>query len=245
MDDHMVWRRTADALGKALAGPFRALAYPVTHAVSRRLLVVARPSVIDGNLALSAWSVVPGRRDQGVKSDWLGRLTCYDAAFDLASAAASADVEQLVLGGDDAHERPLGERLLETYSRRTGEKVEPERWLLYQLMENHQLLTYLARELISYRDSDATGREAEANRRATMRRWLATRRALAKEYQRYVADVFFSDLDRPSEGQLCALDVDWVLETRWLEFPAISPAGALALRALVRHGQRPVLVTAR
>jgi hydroxymethylpyrimidine pyrophosphatase-like HAD family hydrolase len=245
LDDQMVWRMAADALGKALAGPFRALVYPVTHEASRRLLTVSQPSVIDGNLALSAWCLAPEGPDRAFKTDWLGRLTCYDAAFDLATAAASADVEDLVLGSDAAHEPPFGERLLKTYRRRTGEEIDPERWLLYQLVENEQQLTYLGRRLVPGEEGDAAAPEADENRRAAMRRWLATRRALAKEYQRYIADVFFSDLDLQSDGPLCALDVDWVLETRWLDFPAIAPAGALSLRALVRHGYRPVIVTAR
>jgi hydroxymethylpyrimidine pyrophosphatase-like HAD family hydrolase len=236
LDDQMVWRMAADALGKALAGPLRALAYPITHLASRRLLAVARPSVTDGNLALSAWSVAPQTPDRPRKLDWLGRLACYDAAFDLATVAASAAVEQSVLGADDRQDRPLGERLLETYSRRTGEAIDPERWLVYQLVENHQLLTYLGRELISNAGGDAS---------ATMRRWLAARHALAREYQRYISRLFFSDLEQLGDGPLCALDVDWVLETRWLEFPAIAPAGALSLRALLRHGNRPVLVTGR
>jgi hydroxymethylpyrimidine pyrophosphatase-like HAD family hydrolase len=243
-DDQMVWRMAADALGKALGGPFRALAFPITHMASRRLLTVSRPSVIDGNLALSAWAVAPETPDRALKTDWLGRLACYDAAFDLATIAASADVEELVLGNDDAPEPPLGERLLETYSRRTGEEVDPERWLVYQLVENHQRLSYLGRELVPNEAADPAAPRSD-DRRATMRRWLATRRALAKEYQRYISGVFFSDLDLPSDGPVCALDVDWVLETKWLEFPAIAPAGAVALRALLRHGYRPVLVTAR
>jgi hydroxymethylpyrimidine pyrophosphatase-like HAD family hydrolase len=244
-DDQMVWRMAADALGKALGGPFRALAFPVTHVASRRLLTVSRPSVIDGNLALSAWAIAPERPDRALKTDWLGRLACYDAAFDLATVAASADVEELVLGNDDDYEPALGARLLKTYSRRTGEEIDSERWLLYQLVENHQRLSYLGRELVPNVELDAATRQADENRRATMRRWLATQRALAKEYQRYISGVFFSDLDLSSDGPLCALDVDWVLETRWLEFPAIAPAGAVALRALLRHGYRPLLVTAR
>jgi len=242
-DDQMVWRMAADALGNALGGPFRALAYLVTHVASRRLLSVPRPSVTDGNLALASWSVAPEKPDRPLKTDWLGRLSCYDAAFDLASAAASADVEELVLGSDDADEPPLGERLLETYARRTGEEIDSERWLLYQLVENNQRLSYLGRALLHDEEDDAA-READEGRRVTMRRWLATRRALAKEYQRYISGVFFSDLDL-TDGPLCAFDVDWVLEPRWLEFPAIAPAGALSLRALLRHGYRPVIVTAR
>jgi hypothetical protein len=244
-DDQMVWRMAADALGKALGGPFRALAFPLTHAASRRLLTVSRPSVIDGNLALSAWSVRPDKADRPLKTDWLGRLNCYDAAFDLATAAASWDVEMLAGGTEDAHEPPLGERLLKTYSRRTGEEIDSERWLLYQLVENHQQLSYLGRQLIANEQGDRAARPVDENRRRTMGRWLATRRALAKEYQRYISGVFFSDLELSSDGPLCAFDVDWVLETRWLEFPAIAPAGALSLRALVRHECRPVIVTAR
>jgi hydroxymethylpyrimidine pyrophosphatase-like HAD family hydrolase len=244
-DDQMVWRMAADALGKALGGPFRALAFPITHVASRRLLAVSRPSVIDGNLALSAWAVAPEGPDRALKTDWLGRLACYDAAFDLATVAASADVEELVLGNDDVPEPPLGERLLETYSRRTGEDVDPERWLLYQLVENHQRLSYLGRELVPNEEAYTSGRQDDEKRRATMPRWLATRQALANEYPRYITGIFYSDLDPPSDGPLCAFDVDWVLETKWLEFPAIAPAGAVALRALLRHGYRPVLVTAR
>jgi hypothetical protein len=243
-DDQMVWRMAADALGNALGGRFRALAYPVTHVASRRLLSFARPSVTDGNLALSSWSVAPEKPDRPLKRDWLGRLSCYDAAFDLASAAASADVEELELVRSDAHEPPLGERLLETYSRRTGEEIDSERWLLYQLVENRQRLRYLGRQLVPH-EEDAAVRQADESRRTTMRRWLATRRALASEYQRYISRIFFSDLDLSTDGPLCAFDVDWVLETRWLEFPAIAPAGALSLRALLRHGYRPVIVTAR
>jgi hydroxymethylpyrimidine pyrophosphatase-like HAD family hydrolase len=239
-DDQMVWRMAADALGTALGGPYRALVYPVTHLASRRLLSVPRPSVTDGNLTLSSWCLASGGHDGAHKTDWLGRLSCYDAAFDLASAAASADVEELVLGRGEARESALGERLLERYRRRTGEEIDPERWLLYELVENSQRLVYLGREV------SADGHDGgPAKARETMHRWLSTRRALAKEHQRYISDVFFSDVVPSEDGPLCALDVDWVLETKWLEFPAISPAGALALRALLRHGYRPVIVTAR
>jgi hypothetical protein len=245
-DDQMVWRMAADALGDALGGPFRALAYPVTHVASRRLLAVARPSVTDGNLALSAWSVSPESPDRPLKTDWHGRLSCYDAAFDLASAAASGDVEELVLASSDDHEPPLGERMLATYRRRTGEAIDPERWLLYQVVENSQRLSYLRRRLLlREEDGAAVARPPDEGRRTAMRRWLATRRALALEYQRYISGVFFSDLEPSGDGPLCAFDVDWVLEPKWLEFPAIAPAGALSLRALVRHGYRPVVVTAR
>jgi hydroxymethylpyrimidine pyrophosphatase-like HAD family hydrolase len=49
----------------------------------------------------------------------------------------------------------------------------------------------------------------------------------------------------PERGAFCALDIDGVIETEQLGFPALSPASALALRALHRHGYRPVLVSGR
>jgi hydroxymethylpyrimidine pyrophosphatase-like HAD family hydrolase len=76
-------------------------------------------------------------------------------------------------------------------------------------------------------------------------RSLATERALAAANQRYYERVFFADISPPTVGELCAFDLDGVLETRWHDFPAITPAGALALRALNRHGFRPVLATGR
>jgi hydroxymethylpyrimidine pyrophosphatase-like HAD family hydrolase len=242
MDDHMVWRMAADALGKAIAGPFRALVYPVTHRAALRLLSVTRPSITDGNLALAEWSLSPVRADHLLKRNWIGRLTCYDPVCDLATAAASVEVEELA-NGDDSREG-FGDRLVKAYARRTGEMIDAERWLLYQLVENHQRLEYLARRFALERGPEGRGAGSDDDRVA-MRHWLATRRALARAYQRYLSGIFFADLDQPAEGPLCALDVDWVLETRWLEFPALTPAAALSLRALVRHGYRPLLVTAR
>jgi hydroxymethylpyrimidine pyrophosphatase-like HAD family hydrolase len=238
LDDDMVWRVAADALGKALLGPVRALAYPITHAISRRLLAVSRPSVIDGNLGLSYWSTAPTAcRRSFLKSSWLGRLTCFDAAFDLAAAAAALDVEEL-RDGDSAPEPSGGDRLLQAFHEQTQEQIDAERWFVYQLVELSTQLDYLGRAI-------AAADDAGEDDRSSMDRWLATRRALARAHQRYLHGVFFSDLSPASTGPLCAFDVDWVLETSWLQFPALAPAGARALRALLRHGFRPVLATAR
>jgi hydroxymethylpyrimidine pyrophosphatase-like HAD family hydrolase len=46
-------------------------------------------------------------------------------------------------------------------------------------------------------------------------------------------------------GPLCALDIDGVLESGSMGFPAITPAGMLSVRALAAHGYRPVVVTGR
>jgi hydroxymethylpyrimidine pyrophosphatase-like HAD family hydrolase len=234
----MVWRVAADALGKALLGSARALAYPITHAISRRLLAVSRPSVIDGNLGLPNWSAAPTSSPRELlKSSWLGRLTCFDAAFDLAAAAAAVDVEELT--APDGNPEPFrGDGLLKAFREQTHEQIDAERWFLYQLVELSTQLEYIGRAIVAANGTDEDDR-------ISMDRWFATRRALARAHQRYLHGIFFADLPPTRAGPLCALDVDWVLETSWLGFPAIAPAGARALRALLRHGFQPVLATAR
>jgi hydroxymethylpyrimidine pyrophosphatase-like HAD family hydrolase len=49
----------------------------------------------------------------------------------------------------------------------------------------------------------------------------------------------------PPGGPLCALDVDGVLETEHLGFPALTASAARALRALLAHGYRPLLASGR
>jgi len=44
----------------------------------------------------------------------------------------------------------------------------------------------------------------------------------------------------PATGPLVAVDLDGVLECDPLGYPATSPSGALAVRALIAHGYRPV-----
>jgi len=56
---------------------------------------------------------------------------------------------------------------------------------------------------------------------------------------------WLEDAPAPEDGPLCALDLDGVVETRWMGVPSASPKSALALRMLCRHGLRPVLATGR
>jgi hydroxymethylpyrimidine pyrophosphatase-like HAD family hydrolase len=71
------------------------------------------------------------------------------------------------------------------------------------------------------------------------------RHASARSVQRYFAETFLEDLDRTGSGPLVALDIDGVLETDQLGFPTLTRASATALRALIAHRYRPVLVTGR
>jgi hypothetical protein len=72
---------------------------------------------------------------------------------------------------------------------------------------------------------------------------LKLERELARAHRDYLSGLFFADADPPTSGVFCAIEVEAALETRSLGYPAPSPANALALRALVRHGVRVVLVT--
>lgn len=77
----------------------------------------------------------------------------------------------------------------------------------------------------------------------------ASARLLAEAFWGFYGETLLSGLDRSVSGDpaapVAALDLDWVLETPALGFPATSPAGALALRALIAHGHRPVIATGR
>lgn len=251
------WEGVADMLGIALLGALRIFVFPLTNAVARRLIKTTRPCLLDGTVTSSDWFAPSsaGAADGALKVDPdqrafanAARLS-YDPIFDLASAGASFDVAELIVESEDVElGRSFSERLVDTYAALSDEEVDGERWFLYQLLYNRNkfvaLSSALARSVRPRRESqDETGPPDELE--DMVRRLLATERALAAAHQRYVSGVYLADLVAPETGPLCALDVDWVLETRWLDFPAITPAGALALRALVRHGCRPVIASGR
>ncbi|MGH3794040.1 MAG: HAD family hydrolase [Pseudonocardiaceae bacterium] len=74
---------------------------------------------------------------------------------------------------------------------------------------------------------------------------VAAHRAGARAVQRYVAQQLLGGLVTSATGPLCAVDLDGVLESDALGFPIITPSAALALRSLIAHGHRPVLVSGR
>ena len=202
--------------GQALGGLFGRASEPgrlVGMAVARRLLAVERPAVVDGRTGLDAFASGPAG-DGLVKSDFdtgvfsSEDLYCFDPVFDVALAAAGADAV-------------TAERLRYEFQSATGRRVEPERWLLYQLV--HDLA---AREKLRPEARHVDQRPARL-------------------LLRYYREVLLADLEPQPGGPLCAIDVDGVLESTPLGFPATSPSGALALRALNRHGYRAVLATGR
>jgi hypothetical protein len=110
--------------------------------------------------------------------------------------------------------------LREAYERLSGEQVDGERWLLYRLAQLWR-----------------AGRAGDLARPDVLRRSAAA-------VHDYLAALFLTDLV-PPDGPLCAIDLDGVLECDQLGFPATSPTGMRALRALIAHGYRPVPVTGR
>jgi hypothetical protein len=210
-----VWEVTSSILSGTFGRGAPAARLLLVDALVKRLLRVTHPSVVDGATSLSNWFSVqddPGhviKVEFATRSFWNLGLLSYDAVFDLAGAALSSP--------DDA----TAERLRSTYAGITGERIDDERWVLYELAQ------------LWGRGRTRPGEIAEVQREQ------------ARALRRYLARLYLDDLVPARDGPLCALDLDGVLETETLGFPATTAAGAQALRALLCHGYRPVLVSGR
>ena len=211
VDRNALWQYAGHIIGQAF-GRAKPLMRPVLHRTAKRLMQVRRPSVIDGGTDLSNWFARP---DGLAKVNFDERAFssvdrfCYDPVFDLAVAGAMPEA------------RPLEVPLRQTYVELTGEPIDAERWVIYQL------------QYLGEKGWDPNADPYQLNQMMT------------RSLQDYFSAVYFQDVSIPGSGELCAIDIDGVLETPWLGFPGISPAGALTLRALARHGYRPVLVSGR
>jgi len=176
----------------------------------RRLLRVTEPSVVDGRVTLDRFL-----------ADADGALVKIDAAEgafshrDLATYDAIFDVAQLA-------ETPVGPAVRGIWEQRTGNPIEPERWLLHRLVHRW--------------DRCRHGQlDHEAARRVT-----------GRALQGYVSEVVIGTGHRPeATGPWVALDVDGVLEGPVLDASAPGRTGAIALTALLRHGHRVALATGR
>jgi haloacid dehalogenase-like hydrolase len=210
-----VWEVVGLVLSRVFGRGAQASRLLLVNGLAKELLRVTRPSVVDGATALSNWFADEGSRERYVKVDFAKRsfwnlgLICYDAAFDLAGAALSSPSEA------------TADQLRSKYTRRVGESIGEERWLLYEL-------------------AHLWGAERIGPEHA-----LELQRRSAQSLQRFFARLFLADLGPAQDGPLCALDLDGVLETESLGFPATTSSGAMALRALIAHGYRPVLASGR
>jgi hypothetical protein len=162
--------------------------------------------------------VVDGRMDPSLWFEGRVKAKADERAFsnrNLACCDAAYDVAAAAALGE------LDPALLRAeFARVSGDSIDGERWLILQLVA------------------------AWAARRDGVLSEAAEGRASARALRRYLADLFLDDVPRGAGG-FCALDLDGVLETETLGFPGPSPAGALALRALLAHGFRPLLASGR
>ena len=209
-----VWEVAGLILARGFGRAAPVMRVVVVDRLVRRLLAVSQPSVVDGSMAPEHWFADSGagqpiKVSLSSRTNWRLGLACFDAPFDLAGVGVSSPDEG------------LAKRVQAAWRVHTGEQVDPERWLLYELAH----LWGIAREHVA--------RDAEV------------RHASARAAMRYFGATFLDDLEPTEDGRLCALDVDGVLETDQLGFPTLSRASATALRALVAHGYRPMIVTGR
>lgn len=212
---HPIWQMTSDQLSPSF-GRFAPLVRGVLHRVAKRLVQVKHPSVVDSRMALSRWFV---GKEEGclLKLDYDERAFCN---LDLYCYDPVYDLAGAAASGENSG---LPGYLRSAYESLTGEPIGEERWLLYQI---HRL-----REL----ERDHGGDLPEVYR------------AVSRVQQRYYAETLFRDVAVPSRGPLCAIDIDGVFEFEksGATLAGSSPLGCLTLRALTRHGYRPVLVTGR
>jgi hydroxymethylpyrimidine pyrophosphatase-like HAD family hydrolase len=229
-----VWEELAVMLARTFGAPGAGYlaARPLARLTCRRLLGVRAPALIDGDMRIARWFIEGSRPAARLvkTAAWRGRyserkLHSGDWAVDLAAAAAELEREGL---------SQLAERLREDVARETGSRVSEERWLLYRLLDH--LIRYESCLRRAASESDGAGAFEQA---------LELERLMARIYRQYAGECFFADLSPARDGPLCAIDIDGVLEQRWLAFPVIPPVGALAVRALNRHEMRAVLATGR
>lgn len=210
-----VWEVASNLLARVYGRAWLLVRLPLVDPVVKCILYPTFPTVIDGNMGLSNWFYARPKGSRLVKTGFARRafsnldLACYDPVYDLAQVTATY--------GDPSFE----EELRHWYEIQSGERIGPERWLIYQLIDLWQ------------HDRCDPGIHAD----------IARMDSLA--LQRYFGEVLFRDLEVPSKGPLVALDLDGVLETHPLGFPGTTPTGAEALYALNQHGYRAVIASGR
>jgi hypothetical protein len=148
------------------------------------------------------------------------KVDFYQRGFGHLGLACYDPVFDLAGAAADPPAPGFEERLRSAYQRTSGQPVDAERWLLYRLAQIWRLgrVGDLAPDVAGQRSATAV--------------------------HEYLAGLYLRGL-APATGQVVALDLDGVLESDPLGYPATSPSGVLALRALIAHGYRPVLATGR
>lgn len=181
----------------------------------KKQLTAIHPSIIDGDMSLRHWYFHKEAEKPFVKTYLADRDFSH---LDLWCYDPVFDLAGLALEVDP-YVQPSTVRNL--YESESDTKVLPENWMLYQLVQlwNNDRLDAEESSVVS--------------------------RRMTQVVQRYFSEIYFQDLDHVSEGPVCAIDIDGVLESKVLGFPSLSPASARSLRALNLHGNRVILATGR
>jgi hydroxymethylpyrimidine pyrophosphatase-like HAD family hydrolase len=195
-----------------------------------RLSVLIRPLLLEPLvrrlLAHADPAVLDGKTDlrhwlpDPAAAGKMRKVDFYQRSFGHLDLACYDPVFDLAGAAADPPTHFFEEELRGAYERISGERIDGERWLLYRLAQLRRFGA--AGDLIGYE----------------------VRRLSAAAVHDYLSGLYLRDLP-PASGSLCAIDLDGVLECGRLGFPATSPTGMLALRALIAHGYRPVLATGR
>ena len=150
----------------------------------------------------------------------LRKVDFYQRAFGHLDLACYDPVFDLAGAAADPPSPQFEAQLRGAYERMSGRQIDGERWLLYRLAQLWRLgsANDLDRGHVRQRSESAV--------------------------HDYLAALYLRDLP-PATGPLCAIDLDGVLECDRLGYPATSPTGMLAIRALIAHGYQPALATGR
>ena len=208
----------------------------------RSFLRADNPCLIDGRTAVSGWEWNAGPSEGLRKTDFDDGsfshldLAAYDAAYDLAGAAARVPQAE--------------QELLDGFEQVTGDRVDRARWCVYLLVQAWNLDRVEAGPVPGTGSTPGSGSDQHVAEPFGARRGSAPGRRDAGRIQaRAVQDLFgrlfLGDLDSEPDGPWCVLDVDGVLELDFGGFPATTVSGMGALRALRAHGFRVVLATGR
>ena len=230
-----------DVLARCFGRSYSVLA-PLSYDRLRRQLArvgsSARGAQVDGRMGPREWIV---RADDGVPLkvdfeehafDRLG-VGILDPVFDLAGFVV-----------ENGLSRELEDVLVREYAQLTRDDAAGRRLPCYKLMVGLAKEDEL-RRLLLYGGSISQGFDGCDPKEVAIRK-TQLERSLAHVANDFLARHFApTGTTRAPEGKLFAIDIDGVLEDSVLGFSATTPAGALALRTLQRHGFSPVLASGR
>jgi len=228
-------------LAQAFAQSYSFLAPLAYTPLRRRLARIgagAPRAAIDGRMGPAEW-IVPEDGRPPVKVDFEEHdfdrmdVAILDPALDLAAFAVECRLT------------PALERvLIEEYLRAFDDPGLRDRLPTFRLMAGVSRLSEL-RYLLANGGSISLGFDRAVDPKAAGVELAEVERQLADAANAFLARAVGADGPPAGPERLFAIDLDGVLEDGTLGFNATTPAGALAIRTLRRHGFQPVVATGR